>query len=87
MTRYVVEFTSAAAREVRKLDPQLRRRLLLAIGELEADPRPTGVRKLVGFENAWRIGVGDYRVLYEILDGVVLVTVFRIAHRREVYDR
>lgn len=87
MTRYVVEFTSAAAREVRKLDPQLRRRLLLAISELEADPRPIGVRKLVGFDNAWRIRVGDYRVLYEILDDVVLVTVFRIAHRREVYDR
>ncbi|WP_314139112.1 type II toxin-antitoxin system RelE/ParE family toxin [uncultured Plantibacter sp.] len=83
----MVEFTSAAAREFRKLDPPLRRRLLLAIGELEADPRPTGVRKLDGFDNAWRIRVGDYRVLYEILDDVVLVTVFRIAHRREVYDR
>ncbi len=83
--RYTVEFTTAAAREVRKLDPQTRRRVLAGIGALETDPRPAGVRKLTGFEDAWRIRIGDYRVLYEIADNKVLVTVFRVAHRREVY--
>lgn len=86
MTAYRVEFTTAAAREVRKLDPQVRRRILTALGELEHDPRPHGVRKLAGYDNAWRIRVGDYRALYEVIDERVLVTVFRVGHRREVYE-
>lgn len=84
MIVHTVEFTTAAAKEIRKLDPLTRRRVLTAASKLEADPRPSGVRKLTGFENAWRIRIGDYRVLYEIDDDVVLVTVFRVAHRRQV---
>ncbi|MFT4260457.1 type II toxin-antitoxin system RelE family toxin [Microbacterium sp.] len=85
MTAYQVEFTAAAAKEVRKLDAQIRRRILAGIAELEREPRPHGVRKLAGYENAWRLRVGDYRVLYEISDEKVLVTVVRVAHRRDVY--
>lgn len=82
---YRVEFTNAAAREVRKLDPPIRRRILVAVAELEDDPRPPGARKLVGFDSAWRIRVGDYRILYEVDDIHVLVTVVRVGHRRDVY--
>lgn len=86
MTAYRVEFTTAAAKEIRKLDAQIRRRILAGIAELERDPRPNGVRKLAGYDNAWRIRVGDYRVLYEVVDDQVLVTVVRVAHRRDVYE-
>ena len=82
---YRVEFTSAAAKEVRKPDPHTRRRVVAGLSALEQEPRPSGVRKLTGFDNAWRIRIGDYRVLYEVADDVVLVTVFRVAHRREAY--
>lgn len=85
MSSYRVEFTSAAAKELKKLDPGVRRRILLVIADLERDPRPNGCKKLVGESNAWRIRIGDYRVLYEVLDGVLVVTVVRVAHRREVY--
>ena len=86
MTLYTVEFTTAAAREVRKLDPHIRRRILSAITALQTDPRPAGVKKLSGYDDAWRIRIGDYRALYEIVDDTVLVTVFRVAHRRDVYQ-
>jgi mRNA interferase RelE/StbE len=86
VTVYLVEFTTAAAREVRKLAPHIRRRILAAITELQTDPRPPGVKKLSGYDNAWRIRIGDYRVLYEIVDDTVLVTIFRVAHRRDVYQ-
>ncbi|PYI68249.1 hypothetical protein CVV68_07515 [Arthrobacter livingstonensis] len=49
------------------------------------DARPAGCKKLAGESNAWRIRVGDYRVLYEVLDEVLVVSVVREAHRREVY--
>jgi len=86
VTLYTVEFTTAAAREVRKLDPHIRRRILSAITALQTDPRPAGVKKLSGYDDAWRIRIGDYRALYEIVDDTVLVTVFRVAHRRDVYQ-
>lgn len=86
MSRYTVEFTTAAAREFRKLDAPIRRRLLDAIETLGDDPRPHGARKLVGYDDAWRIRVGDYRVLYEVFDEAVVVTVFKVGHRRAVYE-
>ena len=70
---YRIEFTSAAARQVRKLDRPVRARLLDAI------------ESLASTENAWRIRVGDYRIIYSIEDDVLVVTVVRVAHRREVY--
>lgn len=54
---------------------------------LQNDPRPTGAKKLVGEHTAWRIRVGDYRVIYDVFDGELVVTVVRAAHRREVYGR
>ncbi len=87
MSSWTVEFTTAAARQVRKLDPVTRRRVLTALRALVDDPRGAGTKKLVGMDDGWRLRVGDHRVLYEIYDGQVLVLVFRVAHRREVYKR
>lgn len=86
MSSYRVEFTTAAAKELRKLDAGIRRRILAGISGLEQDPRPTGCKKLVGEDNAWRIRIGDYRVLYDVQDEVLVVTVVRVAHRRHVYQ-
>lgn len=86
MTRYTVEFSSAAAKQVRKLDRGARTRVLRALSALAEEPRPAGVKKLVGADNAWRIRIGEYRAIYEIDDGVLTVVVFRVGHRREVYD-
>lgn len=82
---YRVEFTAKAAREVRKLPRPIKKRVVEAAEALAAEPRPHGSRKLVGEENAWRIRVGNYRVIYEVLDDLLLITVVRAGHRREVY--
>lgn len=82
---YRVEFTTAAARQIKKLPRAAQARVLDAIVELEDEPRPRGARKLAGDEAAWRIRVGDYRVIYEVLDSMLTVTVVRAGHRREVY--
>ena len=86
MSRYAVEFTSAAAKEIRKLDGVTRSRVVRAVAALADEPRPPGVKKLSGSDDAWRIRFGDYRVIYEIDDGAVTVVVFRAAHRRAVYE-
>jgi mRNA interferase RelE/StbE len=51
---------------------------------LAVDPRPPAAQKLVG-RDEWRVRTGDYRVLYRIDDGVVIVVVVDLGHRREIY--
>ena len=82
---YQVEFTPAAHRQFRKLNPEVQRRLAPAIDALAEDPRPASAKKLSGTE-LWRIRVGDYRVIYALDDGALTVLVVRLGHRREVYE-
>ena len=73
-------------RQVATLPATVQRRVTRAISSLSSDPRPPGVRKLAGgLEGAWRIRVGDYRVLYDIDDGAQVVNVLAVVHRRDAY--
>ena len=82
-----VRLSPAAARQLRKFDPQTRRRLQAVIELLSDEPRPPAATRLVGGAGEWRVRTGDYRVIYEIHDGELLVLVLPMAHRREVYER
>ena len=82
-----VEIAPAALRQLRKLDQAARRRVQAAIELLKEEPRPSGAKKLVGGEGAWRVRTGDYRIVYEIRDDVLLVLVVAVGHRREIYRR
>jgi mRNA interferase RelE/StbE len=83
--RYGVDYESAAQEELAKLDKRIARRIATAASTLGANPRPAGCRRLVGYDNLWRIRVGDCRVIYTVMDTELIVLVLRIAHRSEVY--
>jgi mRNA interferase RelE/StbE len=59
--------------------------ILASIVALASNPRPTGCVKLEGAESLWRVRVRDYRVVYQITDRQLLVTVVKIGHRKDVY--
>lgn len=84
---YRLEVAPAALRQLRKLDPPARRRVQAAMELLAEQPRPSGAKKLVGGEGEWRVRTGDYRVVYEIHDDVLLVLVLAVGHRRDIYRR
>ena len=84
---YRVEVAEAAVRSLRKLDPTARRRVQAAIELLAEQPRPSGARKLVGGDGLMRVRTGDYRIVYEIHDDVLVVLVVAVGHRREIYRR
>lgn len=86
MSRYKIELRPAAARALRKLDPQVARRVQAAIALLAEDPRPPASRPLRG-RPAWRVRVGDYRVIYTIEDDLLLIVVVTLGHRRDIYER
>jgi mRNA interferase RelE/StbE len=73
-------------RAIRTGDPRGYQRVVSAIRALASDPRPVGATKLTGFDPpAWRVRVGDYRIVYEIDDQAVVVVVVNVAPRGEVY--
>lgn len=82
---YKIQFTKGATKELNKLPIDIKNRIDLKILNLTVDPRPNGVKKLKGIENTYRIRVGEYRVIYEIYDDVLLVTVVKIGHRSDIY--
>lgn len=83
---YRVDIASHASRQIRKLDRSAQKIVVDAIADLATDPRPAGCKKLRG-RRAWRIRTGDYRIIYDIDDGVLTVTVVQAGHRRDVYEQ
>ncbi len=83
--RYEVTLRPAAARALRKLDRPAQQRVRAVIDLLADDPRPPAAKMLVGGDGLWRVRSGDYRVVYAIEDGRLLVVVVTLGHRREVY--
>jgi mRNA interferase RelE/StbE len=84
---YTVSLSPAAARQLRKFDPDVKRRIQAVIELLAENPRPPAATRLVGGAGEWRVRTGNYRVIYEVHEGELLVLVLRMAHRREVYER
>jgi mRNA interferase RelE/StbE len=76
---YQIELTRGAVKQLKKL------RIDLKIQELSVEPRPDGVKKLESELSIYRIRVGDYRVIYQIQDDIVLVTIAKVKHHKDVY--
>ena len=82
---YRVEIQRSAEKELAALSSTIRTRIFKTIDGLALEPRPNGCKKLSGVKNAYRVRVGEYRIVYEIYDAVLVVIVIRVAHRREVH--
>jgi mRNA interferase RelE/StbE len=82
---YTVELAPAAERELNALIKTARDRIIHHLLDLQVEPRPPGVKKLDA--DTYRLRVGDYRILYEIQDQVLIVLVLKVGHRRDVYRR
>jgi mRNA interferase RelE/StbE len=84
---YSIEVAPAAVRQLRKLDRGAQRRVQAAIELLAREPRPNGAKKLAGGDGEWRVRTGDYRVVYQSHDNVLLVLVVAVGHLRDIYER
>jgi mRNA interferase RelE/StbE len=82
---YEVKFSRGAKKQFSKLPIDGQQRIQTKINELAIEPRPNGVKKLQGDDNSYRVRVGDYRVVYEVADDVLIVTVIKVGHRSEIY--
>lgn len=84
MASYRLRFRKSVRRDLRPVPGKDVRRILERIEALAADPRPPGSEKLSGQER-YRVRQGNYRILYEIIEDELVVTVVKVGHRRHIY--
>jgi mRNA interferase RelE/StbE len=80
-----VELTPAARRDLRRLDPQIRRRVIDAFDGLSAQPPRGNIRRLTGIETEWRLRVGDWRVRFTREQTTHTVYILRVLPRGRAY--
>ena len=84
MANYELRIKPSAVKELEALQAKDRRRIVSKIQDLAVEPRPEGCEQLTG-QDRYRLRQGHFRILFEVDDGQEIVTVVKIAHRRDVY--
>ncbi|MDQ6765445.1 MAG: type II toxin-antitoxin system RelE/ParE family toxin [Verrucomicrobiota bacterium] len=85
MASFEICWRSSTKKDLRRIRPNDVSRILVAVEKLSEEPLPHGSEKLTGSDHTYRIRVGDYRVIYEVLHAPDAIEVQRVRHRREVY--
>ena len=82
---YRVIIPKPVQKQLNKLPKQQRESLITAIRLLTDTPRPSGVKKLKGYDDTYRIRIGDYRIIYKIQDKEMLIIILSSIHRQDAY--
>jgi len=85
MASYEIEITRTAEKRLKQLPRQDQERVVRAIIALAGEPFPRGSRKLSGYDDVFRIRVGQYRVIYSVSGQKLIIIILKIGHRRDVY--
>jgi len=85
MAKYIVVLSKIAQKQLDKLSDKIAEPIFDALAGLEKDPRPQGYKKLKG-RDGYRIRVGNYRIIYDIIDKELIVDVITLGHRKDIYE-
>jgi len=85
LAQYSVSIKRSALKELEGLPAKVFEAIDKKIILLESDPRPTGVKKLIGEKNLYRIRYRSIRIIYAIDDFLKTITILKIKHRKDVY--
>ena len=86
MPVYEILLSKAARKQLASLPVFIDNKIIEEISALSSSPRPSRCKKLKGYKSAWRIRVGDYRVIYEIEEKTLRVLIIAIGHRKNIYE-
>ena len=81
---YSLAIKPSVLKDLQPIAKDFRGKIAISILDLSRDPHPAGSKKLVGSDSAYRVRVGDYRILYEVSEPEKIVRVMAVGHRREV---
>lgn len=85
MASYQIEWKKSAIRDLRKLRKDKIAQILDTVNSLANNPYPSGYRKLSGTNHAYRIRIGDYRIIYTIVHNQLIIEIIHVGHRRDIY--
>lgn len=85
MDLFRIRWRKSTRKDLRRIEPREVRKIVSAVEELAKNPFPAGCTKLSGSDRAYRIRVGDYRIIYEIIDDMLVIEIIKVSHRRDVY--
>lgn len=85
MTAYIIDFKASVEKDLRKVPKDRLPDILEKIEELAEAPLPVDSKKLSGAEHLYRIRVGDYRIIYEVVHKTKNITIFYVRYLRSVY--
>jgi mRNA interferase RelE/StbE len=84
---YEIAFKEKAVKQLSKIPTKFAEKIDELIQSLTLNPRPSGCKKLQGYENIYRVRYSDYRVLYSIEDKKLVIEIIQIGNRKEIYDK
>jgi len=82
---YSVLITNTAEKQLKKFPGDVQRKISAIIISLSIEPRPYGSKKLSGSSSTHRVRTGNYRIIYDIYDKEIIVSVLKIGHRKDIY--
>lgn len=85
MGMYELSFKKSVKKDLRKIPESVIRLLKVRIEKLEKEPRPLTAKDLRGYQDYYRIRIGNYRVVYHINEEAKVVTIYKIGHRKDIY--
>lgn len=87
MASYRIEWRRSTKKDFKGISRNEISKIIRAVEALSDEPRPTGAKKLSGSEFTYRIRIGNYRFIYEIHYGKILIKVVKVGHRKDVYNK
>lgn len=72
-------------KDLKKIEKYELKKISIKIDRLAKNPRPKNAKKLINQKNLFRVRSGDYRIIYQIKDSVLLILVVKIGHRKDIY--
>ena len=85
MASFDLQWRKSTSKDLRRIPRDAVSRIIAEVEKLAEEPLPRGSEKLSGSERTYRIRVGDYRVVYELLRKAKIVEIQRVRHRKDVY--
>lgn len=83
---YQVVVSKVAEKQLDKIPNNYYKLIVKRLQELKYDPRPSGCKKLIGYDGIYRVRVGNYRIIYTIEDNILVVEIIKIGTRQSIYD-
>ena len=84
MAFFEIQWRASTKKDLRAIPPHEVERIVAAVEKLSDEPFPYGFQKLTGAAHTYRIRIGDYRVVYEVLVESKIVEIARVRHRKDV---